>query len=172
MFVQKSNLFLDLTKNQKASLVSYLKNFVKKHQDKNESDILDCFLEDEQYYYDVGNPHFEWIIELFEDDGFIKEVIFLIKQYKNQMKVKEQQKPFLEKQKLYMKEQRKKAQEFKLSNEPPTEKQLKYYKSLCSKYKLSQSSFEGLSKLDLKNMIGQIIEEHEKEVFKCLEKNL
>ena len=133
MFVQKNNIFLELSKNQKASLVSYLKHFTKKNDHLSGSDILGLFIEDESYYFEVGNPHFEWIIERFEDEKFLKEIKFLIDQYKSQLRQRELQKPFLEKQKAYAKEQRKKAQDVKLSKEPPTEKQLKYYDSLCRK---------------------------------------
>ena len=79
MYYLKNTLFLDLTKNQKASLFSFLKSFVKKYQKKSIDDILDLFIEEEQYYYEVQNPHFEWIIELFENEQFIKELKILIK---------------------------------------------------------------------------------------------
>lgn len=172
MFIQKNNIFLELSKNQKASLIAFLRNFTKKNSSLSDEEILDAFLEDETYYFEVGNPHFEWIIPLFEDESFLIEIRFTIRQYKQQLVQKELQKPYLEKQKAYMKEQRKKAQEFKLSKEPPTEKQLKYYKSLCKKYNLKKTETENLSKLDLKNMISKIIEDSEQEVFKCLDKSL
>lgn len=169
MFIQKNNIFLDLTKNQKASLLSYVKNFVKKHELKSIEEILELYIEEETYYFDVGNPHFEWIIDLFEKDNFIKELKYLIKQHKDILEQKEKQKPFLEKQKMFLKEERKKAQEFKMSKEKPTKKQLSYYKSLCKKYKLAKTETENLSKLDLKNLIAKIIEDNESKVFKCLE---
>lgn len=171
MFIQKNNIFLELSKNQKSSLISYLRNFTKKNENLSVEQILDLFIEDESYYFEVGNPHFEWIIPYFEKDSFVNELKYLIKQYKFDLEQKELQKPFLEKQKLYMKEQRKKAQEFKLSREKPTEKQLKYYNSLCKKYNIQKRELEGLSKLDLKNMISKIIDENQSEVFKCLDKN-
>ncbi len=171
MFVQKNNLFIELSKNQKASLISFIKNFTKKNPDLSEDEILDLFIEDEQYYLKVGNPHFEWIFEYVEQESFLKELKYLIKQYKSQILHKELQKPFLEKQKAYMKEQRKKFQELKLSKEPPTPKQLKYYERLCKKYGIEKLDTKELSKLDLKNMIAKIVEEKESEVYKCLEKN-
>lgn len=169
MFIQKNNIFIDLTKNQKASLLSYIKNFVKKHEVKSIEEILELYIEEETYYFDVGNPHFEWIIDLFEKDSFIKELKYLIKQHKDILLQKEKQKPFLEKQKIFLKEERKKAQEYKMSKEKPTKKQLSYYKSLCEKYKIQKADFENLSKLDLKNLIAKIIEDNESKVFKCLE---
>ena len=169
MFIQKNNIFIDLTKNQKASLLSYIKNFVKKHEEKSVDEILKLYVEEETYYSDVGNPHFEWILDLFEKDSFLKELKYLIKQHKDILHQKEKQKPFLEKQKKFLKEERQKAQAFKMSKEKPTKKQLSYYKSLCEKYKLAKAETENLSKLDLKNLIAKIIEDNESKVFKCLE---
>lgn len=172
MFIQKNNIFLKLSKNQKSSLVSFLRNFTKKNDGLSIEEICNLFVEDENYYLEVGNPHFEWIVPLFEDEKFLKEIRFLIKGYKDQIRQKELQKPYLEKQKAYMKEQRKKFQDLKLSKEPPTEKQLKYYDRLCKKYNLEKIETKNLSKLDLKNMIGKILEDSEQEVYKCLGKNL
>ena len=55
MYYLKNTLFLELTKNQKASLFSFIKSFVKKHNANNLSvdDILELFIEDEKYYYDM-----------------------------------------------------------------------------------------------------------------------
>lgn len=172
MFIQKNNIFLELSKNQKASLIAFLRNFTKKNAELTVEEIINQFIEDEVYYFEVGNPHFEWIIPLFELDSFLKEIKLLVLSYMQQIAQKELQKPYIEKQKAYMKEQRKKLQELKLSKEPPTEKQIKYYNSLCKKYNLNKAETENLSKLDLKHMISKIIEDQEREVFKCLERNL
>lgn len=168
MFILKNAIFLELTKNQKSSLVAFLRNFTKKHINLSEEDALNLFIEEENYYNEVGNPHFEWIIPLFENDKFLKEIKDLIKQYKQQFKEKEKQKPYYEKQKAYMKEQRKKAQEFELSKEEPTEKQLKYYKLLCNRHNITPNPTENLSRLDLKNMISKIIDENAQKEFNKL----
>lgn len=161
MYYLKNTLFLELTKKQKASLFSFIKSFVKKHNANNLSvdDILELFIEDEKYYYEQKNPHFEWIIQEFDKDKFLKELKILIKENLKQLELKEAQKPFLEKQKALAKEQRKKAADFKLSKEEPTKKQLYYYDKLCQKYKLDKKDTNGLSRLDLKNLIGKIIED-------------
>lgn len=159
MYYLKNSLFLDLTKNQKASLFSFLKSFVKKHAEKSNEEILELFMEDEQYYFEMSNPHFEWIIERFEEDKFLKELSVLIKENKKQIKLKEAQKPFLDKQKELAKVQRKKAAEFNMSKEKPTQKQLYYYDKLCKQYKIEKEDVSSLSKLDLKNMIGKIIDD-------------
>ena len=161
MYYLKNTLFQDLTKNQKSALFGFIKSFVKKHEQKTTEEILNLFIEDEQYYFDQKNPHFEWIISEFEKDNFIKELTVLIDENKKQLAIKQAQKPFLEKQKALAKEQRKKAAEFKLSKQQPTKKQLYYYDMLCKKYNINKEPVENLSRLDLKNMIGKIIDEHD-----------
>ncbi len=171
MFLQKNNIFLDLSKNQKSSLISYLRNFSKKNNESSIDDILDLFVEEELYYFNVGNPHFEWILPFFDKESFLKEIKAVLKHYKFEMELKEKQRPYIEKQKEFIKKERKRQQEIKQSRESPTTKQLKYYKKLCSKYSLPVEDLTVLSKLDLKNMIAKIIADHEKDVFKCLESN-
>src|SRR5574344_175233 len=161
MYYLKNTLFLDLSKNQKASLFSFIKAFTKKHQDKSTDDILQLFVEDEQYYFEQKNPHFEWIVEKFESEVFTNELKIIIKENLKQLEIKEAQKPYLEKQKAYAKQQRHKAQEYKLSKEPPSKKQLYYYDKLCKKYNIKKINVDCLSKLDLKNMIGKIINDQE-----------
>ena len=161
MYYLKNTLFADLTKNQKSALFGFMKSFVKKHSQKNSGEILTLFIEDEMYYYEQKNPHFEWIIQEFEKGSFLKELTKLIDENKKQLQIKEAQKPFLQKQKELAKQQRKKTAEFKMSKQPPTKKQLYYYDMLCKKYNITQQSVENLSRLDLKNMIGKIIDEHD-----------
>ena len=50
--------------------------------DKNTAEILDLFIEDEQYYFEVENPHFEWIIPFFESEKFLKELVLVINENK------------------------------------------------------------------------------------------
>lgn len=169
MYYLKNTLFLELTKNQKASLFSFIKSFTKKHSDKATDEILELFIEDEQYYYAQNNPHFEWIIAEFEKDSFIKELKLLIAENKKQLQIKEANKPYMEKQKAYVKQQRKKAAEYKMSKEKPTKKQLYYYEKLCKKYNLIQQDTQDASRLDLKNRISKILEDEQtkfdKEIF-------
>lgn len=159
MYYLKNTLFLDLTKNQKASLMSFLKSFTKKHNDKSAQDIIELFIEDETYYFELKNPHFEWIIEEFEKESFLKEIERYILAIKKDLEMKEAQKPYLEKQKAIMKEQRKKQQLFIMSKQPPTKKQLFYYDKLCEQRKIAPNDTNGLSRLDLKEMISTILED-------------
>ena len=52
---------------------------------------------------------------------------------------------------------RKQAQEFKMSKDAPTKKQLYYYEKICKKYNIAQKETENLSRLDLRNMIDEIL---------------
>lgn len=169
MYYLKNTLFLELTKNQKAALFSFIKSFVKKHSDKSTDTISDLFIEDENYYYAQNNPHFEWIIREFEKDSFLKELKILIAENKKQLQIKEANKPFLEKQKAFAKQQRQKAAEFKMSKEKPTKKQLYYYEKLCKKYNLVQEDVKNASRLDLKIWISKILDDEQtkfdKEIF-------
>jgi hypothetical protein len=47
-----------------------------------------------------------------------------------------------------------------MSREKPTKKQLYYYERLCKKYSIEKKNTDELSKLDLRNEIGKIIDEH------------
>ena len=47
-----------------------------------------------------------------------------------------------------------------MSKEAPTKKQLYYYESLCKKYNIEKKDVTTLSKLDLKKMISEILDEH------------
>lgn len=161
MYYLKNTIFLSLTKNQKASLFSYIKSFVKKHATKSCNEILELFIENENYYQEVNNPHFEWIMNYFNDDKFIKELKILINENKKLIEIKEKQKPFIEKQKEIAKKQRKKASEAKMSKQPPTKKQLYYYDKLCKQYKIEKEDLKEKSRLDLKNIIGRILDEQQ-----------
>lgn len=172
MYYLKNLLFNNLTKNQKASLFSFLKSFTKKHNEKSTEEILELFIEDEEYYKNVENPHFEWIIELFENDNFLKELKTLIKENKKLLEIKEKQKPFLEKQKQLAKEERKRASEFRMSKEKPTKKQLYYYDKLCKKYHIEKIELGEKSKLDLRNMIEEILEKYEPSAKKGFDTDL
>ena len=172
MYYLKNTLFLNLTKNQKASLFGFMKSFVKKYNAKTTDDILELFIEEEQYYHEVNNPHFEWIINEFESEKFINELKTLINENKKQLELKEKQKPFLEKQKELAKAQRKKAAEFKMSKEKPTKKQLYYYDKLCKQYKIEKEDISEKSRLDLKNMIGKILDEQQESTQKGFDRDI
>ena len=47
-----------------------------------------------------------------------------------------------------------------MSKDKPTKKQLYYYEKLCKRYNIDSINTENASKLDLKNEIARIIDEH------------
>lgn len=47
-----------------------------------------------------------------------------------------------------------------MSKEEPTKKQLYYYDRLCKKYSIEKKDVKELSKLDLRNEIERILDEH------------
>lgn len=153
----KKDIFTTLSKVQKSSIISYLKKFIVKKKSFDETFLYEEFLEEQHYYIKIGQPYFGFIKNFIDEDDFLKDLKFCIKELCFKQKQKEWQKPFIEKQKQLVKEQRKKAQEFKMSKDVPTKKQLSYYKSLCKKQNLEPVQLEILSKLDLKNMISELL---------------
>ncbi len=157
MTLNKKFLFQNLSKIQKSSLISYLKSFISKKKSFDTFFLYEKFLEEQEYYIEIKKPYFCFIEENLKNDMFLKDLKICIKDICFQKEQKEKQKPYLEKQKEFNKEQRKKAQKYKMSKEPPTQKQLSYYKSLCKKQNLQPQNLENLSKLDLKNMIETLL---------------
>ncbi len=165
MFYIKQNLFLYLTPRQKSQLLSFLKSFVKKHSNLCVEDILDKFIEEENYYFEINNPHFEFIIEYLENEDFIREFKLFAKAVFEEMKYKELQKPIIEAQKAKAKEFRKKAQDFKMSKMKPTKKQLYYYEKVAKAHGITMNDTTNASRLDLRNWIMEIIDPKEEDCF-------
>ena len=66
MYEIKKQIYLDFTKNQKASLLNYLRAYVKKCINLEVSEIFNRFLDDEKYYQELNCSKFE----------FLKDVIY------------------------------------------------------------------------------------------------
>jgi len=158
MFYIKQNLFLYLTPRQKSQLLSFLKSFVKKHSNLSIDDILDKFIEEENYYFEINNPHFEFIIDYFEDEEFIRDFKLFAKAVFEEIKYKELQKPIIEAQKAKAKEFRKKAQDFKMSKMKPTKKQLYYYEKVSKAHGVPMKDVTNASRLNLRDWIMEIID--------------
>ena len=154
----KSKIFLSLTKTQKSALCNYLRALVKKSPDFGVDEILQNFIDDEEYYFKMNNPHFEFLHDFLDDDNFKKEALSYLNECKKYYDYKESQKPFIEAQKQFEKEKRNFLKQVKMSKEPPTKKQLYYYDCLCKKYNIDKKDTDNLSKLDLKNMISEHID--------------
>lgn len=154
----KNSVFLYLTPRQKAQLTSFLRSFVKKNQKLSKEDLLDKFIEEEEYYNAVGQPHFEFALENFSNDEFLDDIQKYFEYVFWEIKQKEALKPIIEKKKAYEKEARKRANDFKMSKLKPTKKQLWYYEKVARAHGIQMKPTENASRLDLRNWIMEIIE--------------
>ena len=155
----KSSLFLYLTQRQKSQLLGTLKSYYKKFINFSIEEIAYKFLEDEKYYLDIENPHFEFVGEYLEDDNFFNDLKKFLKYCEWENNQKKAMEPYLERQKELAKIQRKKAADFKMSKLKPTKKQLFYYDKITKSHGIVKKDTENASRLDLKNWIMEILEE-------------
>lgn len=157
--LNKNILFNQLTKQQKSALCHSVKSFVKKNLDK--TDLLNSFLDDEKYYIELNSSRLYFIEEYLENDNFLKDLNFYFNECIKYYNYQRELEPIKQIQREFAKEQRKNAQEFKMSKELPTKKQISYYKSLCKKYSIELKNTTELSKLDLRNLIRDIKNEYQ-----------
>ncbi|MBR5304587.1 MAG: hypothetical protein IKU37_07155 [Candidatus Gastranaerophilales bacterium] len=153
----KSSLFLYLTPRQKSQLLGTLKSYSKKFE-LNSEELAYKFLEDEKYYLDIENPHFEFVKDYFEDDLFFKELKKFFDFCAYEKRQKDLMEPYLDKQKQIAKEMRKRASEFKMSKLKPTKKQLLYYEKITKAHNVPKKDTENASRLDLRNWIMEILD--------------
>ena len=99
----KSSLFLYLTPRQKSQLLGTLKSYFKKFELSSE-ELVYKFLEDEKYYLDIENPHFEFVKDYLEDDLFFKELKKFFDFCVYEKRQKDLMEPYLDKQKQIAKE--------------------------------------------------------------------
>ena len=160
MYQIKSRIYLYFDKTQKSGICNYIRALVKQNLNSTCSEILDKFLEDERYYLNPNSSRFPFLTDFIETEIFIKETTLFINECKKYYEYKESQRPLIEKQKEFEKKKRKFLQEVKMSKEEPTKKQLYYYDKLCKRYNIEKKDTEILSKLDLRDEIERIINEH------------
>ena len=160
MYQIKSRIYHDFDKTQKSGICNYLRALVKQNLDLTCSEILDKFIEDEKYYLELNTSRYPFLCDVIDDPNFLKDTESYIKECLKYYNFKESQRPFIEKQKEFEKQKRKFLQEVKMSKEEPTKKQLYYYDKLCKRYSIDKKDVENLSKLDLRNEIERILNEH------------
>lgn len=158
MYEIKKQIYLDLTKNQKAALCNFLRALVKKSMDLSVDEIWKSFAADEKYYLELNCSRFEFLADIIDDDVFKSDTLKFLKECKKYYDYKEKQRPIIEANKEFEKKKRKFLQEVKMSKEPPTKKQLYYYDRLCKKYDIEK--IELSSKLEARDIIDKIISEH------------
>lgn len=163
MYEVKNKIFLELAKTQKSAICNFLRALVKKSMNLSSDELLQKFLDDEKYYLEINSSRFEFLRDIIDDDGFLKDAKLYINECKKYYDYKKTQEPLIQAQKEFDKKKRKFLQEVKMSKEPPSKKQLSYYKSLCKKYNMEKKETHELSKLDLRNLIEEIIDEHKRD---------
>lgn len=163
MYNTKNQIFNYLTKTQKSALCNFLRASVKKSPNVDVEKLFDDFIEDEIYYIEINNPHFEFVGEYLEDETFRREALSYLKECRKYYDYKKSQEPIIKAQKEFEKKKREFLKEVKMSKDEPTKKQKYYYEKLCKKYGIEAR--ELTSKLDARNEIDKIIKEHEKDVF-------
>lgn len=159
MYEVKSKIFLAFSKTQKTALCNFLRTLCKKglSEENNVDSLLQKFLEDEKYYFEINSPHFEFLENSLEDEKFISEAKLFIKECIKYYNYKKSQAPLIQAKKEFEKKKRKFLQGVKMSKELPTKKQISYYKSLCKRYNIEEKDIKELSKLDLRDLIDGIL---------------
>ena len=160
MYEVKNRIFLEFTKTQKSALCNFLRALTKKCPDLSADEVLEKFFEDEKYYLEINSSRFEFLGEFIEDEKFISDAKLFIKECRKYYDYKKSQAPMIQAQKEFDKKKRKFLQEVKMSKELPTKKQISYYNSLCKRYNEDKKDTSELSKLDLRNEIDRILNEH------------
>ena len=59
-------------------------------------DILDKFLEDENYYFEINNPHFEFLENYLDDDKFLQDTKLYLKECRKYYDYKKKQEPIIQ----------------------------------------------------------------------------
>ncbi len=159
MYQIKNQIYQDMTKTQKSALCNFLRALVKKSPQMSVEDIYDKFVEDERYYLEINNPHFEFLEDYLDSDKFMEESILYLKECRRYYDYKKKQEPIIQAQKEFEKKKREFLKEVKMSKEAPTKKQLYYYDRLCNKYNIEKK--ELTSKLEARDEIDKILNEHD-----------
>lgn len=161
MYQIKNQIYQEMTKTQKSALCNFLRALVKKSPQFSVDDILDKFLEDEKYYLEINNPHFEFLQNYLDDNKFLDETLLYLEECRKYYDYKKKQEPLIQAQKEFEKKKRNFLKEVKMSKETPTKKQLYYYDRLCKKYNIEKK--ELTSKLEARNEIESILNEYSRD---------
>lgn len=161
MFYIKNTIFPNFTPRQKSALLSFLKSFVKKNKNLKKEEITDKFIEEENYYFEINNPRFEFVIDCLSDEEFLKDLRKYIDFVFYELEQKEKMQFLIDKEKEYRKAQRKKANDYKMSKLKPTKKQLFYYEKVAKAHNIQMKDTLNATRLDLRNWIMEIIDKSE-----------
>ncbi len=161
MYLIKNQIYKDMTKTQKSALCNFLRALVKKSPELCAEDILEKFLDDERYYFEINNPHFEFLENYLDNPKFTEETLLYLKECRKYYDYKKKQEPLIQAQKEFEKKKRNFLKEVKMSKETPTKKQLYYYDRLCKKYNIKKKDLT--SKLEARNEIESILNEYSRD---------
>lgn len=162
MYEVQKRIYLDFSKTQKSALCHFLRALVKKSPNLSADEILQKFIEDEQYYLEINASRFQFVAQVIEDEKFLSDTVLLIKECRKYYDYKKLQEPIIKANKEFEKKKRKFLQEVKMSKTEPTKKQLYYYERLCKKYNIEKR--ELTSKLEARDEIDRILNEHTKHI--------
>ena len=156
MYRIKNSIFLELTKNQKSDFLSFVKIYIKNYKECDPESIYYNLLDEIEYFHNFDPPRYPFV-DLNNEQHLsdIKKYVYACKKH---LDYKESLKPIYEEQKRIQKEIRSKIIDEKQKKEPPTKKQISYYKSLCKKHNKQPIPADELSKYDIKIEIQQLIE--------------
>jgi hypothetical protein len=160
MYEIKNRIYLDFDKTQKSAICNFLRALVKQNLNLSCDDILNKFINDEKYYLELNASRFPFLSEYINNSQFLEDSMNYIKECIKYYQYKEKQRPIIQAQKEFEKKKRKFLQEVKMSKDKPTKKQIYYYDKLCKRYNINKQNVEELSKLDIKNEIERILNEH------------
>lgn len=160
MYEIKNRIYRELNRVQKTGLCNFLRALVKQNMDLSVDEIFDKFIEDERYYQELNVSKFEFLTEILDKDEFVLDTKLYIKECKKYYEYKKSQAPIIAANKEFEKKKRKFLQDVKMSKEKPTKKQLYYYEKLCKRYNINEIDIETASRLDLRNEIERILDEH------------
>lgn len=160
MYQIKNRIYSNFDKTQKSAVCNFLRALTKQNLSLGAKEILEKFIEDEKYYLELNASRFPFLENVIDDIEFLKDTEDFIKECCKYYEYKEKQRPIIEAQKEFEKKKRKFLQEVKMSKDKPTKKQLYYYDKLCKKYCIEKKDTNDLSKLDLRNEIERILDEH------------
>lgn len=163
MYEIKNRIYLNFDKTQKSAVLNNIRALVKqevKGKKYSIETILVKFIENEQYYLEIKASRFPFLADVIDDEQFLKDTENYIKECIKYYEYKEKQKPIIEAQKEFEKKKRTFLQEVKMSKEAPTKKQLYYYDKLCKKYGIEKKNTEEISKLEMRDEIERILNEH------------
>ena len=106
MYEIKKQIYLDFTKNQKSSLCSYLRAYVKQKLNLSAEEIFESFKTDEKYYLELNCSRFEFLAEIIDGEEFCSDSLNYINECKKYYEYKEKQRPIIEANKAYEKKKR------------------------------------------------------------------